>query len=457
MAEPLAHWRDRANRNWLIGINGQQVREWTEIRVLELLRYQQRSNCLPVILLTEADPCRFLASFVAACSFQCPVVLGSANWVEAEQQQVLQQTQPDLIWSDSWIATQTQKSTQPSDRPLLQPGWILIPTGGSSGQIRFAVHTWSTLTASVQGFQHYFQVEQVNSCCVLPLYHVSGLMQFMRSFLSGGKFAVLPFKAIDSAMDWLEPADFFLSLVPTQLQRLLQRSDSSRLIAWLREFRAVLLGGAPAWPELLEAARHQNIRLAPTYGMTETASQVATLKPDDFLQGQTGCGQVLPHAQIMILDAMGRSLPPLQLGTIAIQASSIMLGYYPGGRLGSILQTDDVGFFDNAGYLHIVGRKSHKIITGGENVFPAEVEAAIRSTQLVSDVCVLGLPDADWGEVVTAAYVPMSNEVTIAALQAAIAPHLCNVKRPKRWMRLEQLPRNGQGKINYTQLKQQLL
>jgi O-succinylbenzoic acid--CoA ligase len=456
MAEPLAHWRDRVNTNWLIGVDGQQVREWTETRLQEIRHYQQRSRYLPTILLAEAEPWQFLAGFVAACSLQCPVVLGSANWVEAEQQQVLQQTQPDLIWSDDWIATQAEASIQPPDRPLLQPGWILIPTGGSSGQIRFAVHTWSTLTASVQGFQHYFQVEQVNSCCVLPLYHVSGLMQFMRSFLSAGKFAVLPFKAIDTAMDWLEPADFFLSLVPTQLQRLLQRSDSSRLIEWLREFRAVLLGGAPAWPELLETARHQNVRLAPTYGMTETASQVATLKPDDFLQGQTGCGQVLPHAQITILDAMGRSLPPLQLGTIAIRAASLMLSYYPDGCVDSILQTDDVGFFDNAGYLHIVGRKSRKIITGGENVFPAEVEAAIRSTRLVSDVCVLGLPDADWGEVVTVAYVPITDKVTIAALQAAIEPHLCKVKRPKRWIKLEQLPRNLQGKVNHEQLKEQL-
>ncbi|WAL59435.1 2-succinylbenzoate--CoA ligase [Thermocoleostomius sinensis] len=455
MAEPFAHWHDRVNQDWLVGIDKQQGQDWIEIRLHEIWLYQTRSRQLPTILLVEADPERFLAGFVAACSAGCPLVLGAADWGAAERRQALQQIQPDLIWGwDTALHNLEPESKHLSVDRRLQPGWILIPTGGSSGQIRFAIHTWTTLTASVQGFQQYFQVKSIHSCCVLPLYHVSGLMQFIRSFLSGGTFALLPTKAIDVAMNGLDPADFFLSLVPTQLQRLLHRSNSSGAIAWLRRFRTVLLGGAPAWPELLETARNQQIRLAPTYGMTETASQVATLKPDEFLQGKTGCGLVLPHAQIRILDGMGRSLQPLQPGTIAIQTTSLMLGYHPGNGTVDTLITDDVGFFDRDGYLHIVGRNSHKIITGGENVFPAEVEAAIRSTQLVRDVCVLGLPDPDWGEVVTAVYVPTSDDVTIADLQTAIEAELGKVKRPKRWLKLAQLPRSGQGKVNYAQLKQ---
>jgi o-succinylbenzoate---CoA ligase len=455
MAEPLGHWRDRARTNWLVGADAQQSGEWTEIHWQEILDYRQRSNYLPTVLLVEPDSWRFLAGFVAACSAGCPLVLGSANWAEPERQQVLEQVQPDLVWgSESWMVPAIRQQRFDCARP--QPGWILIPTGGSSGQIRFAVHTWSTLTAAVLGFQHYFQVERVHSCCVLPLYHVSGLMQFMRSFLSGGQLAILPPQAIEAAMNQLNPSDFFLSLVPTQLHRLLHHSDSSRAIEWLRGFRTVLLGGAPAWPKLLETARTHQIRLAPTYGMTETAAQVATLKPEEFLQGQTGCGQVLPHAQLTIVDAAGQTLSSNQVGTIAIQSTSLALGYYPDLWHDSTWQTDDLGYFDAAGYLHLVGRNSSKIITGGEKVFPTEVEAAIRATQLVHDVCVVGLPDREWGEVVTAAYVPVSTEVTIAALQAAVAPLLSSIKRPKRWIALEQLPRNGQGKLNYEQLKQQV-
>lgn len=466
MVEPLSHLRDRAGENWLIGCHTQQLIDLTESRLQALQQFQ--SKALPVVLLSEPEPLAFLAGFIAACSIQCPLFLGNPNWVEAEWQQVFSLVQPDLVWDSSkpedfaerlrkHNVDQTERlSAKLQTLPFSpQPGWIMIPTGGSSGRIRFAIHTWNTLTASVTGFMQHFQVTQINSFCVLPLYHVSGLMQFMRSFVSGGKFITLPFKSIemDKAVAAVFPADFFLSLVPTQLQRLLQ---SPTLTQWLAQFHTILLGGAPAWTDLLNTARQHRIRLAPTYGMTETAAQIATLKPEEFLHGYMGYGRTSPHAQITIRDQQGRSLPPHQIGTVTVQATSLALGYYPGRFQDAAFQTDDLGYFDADGYLHIVGRNSHKIITGGENVFPVEVETAIRATQLVSDVCVFGVPDTNWGETITAAYVPISPEVTIAVLQTALEPRLSKFKRPKHWMPLSQMPRNDQGKVNYEQLRQVL-
>jgi O-succinylbenzoic acid--CoA ligase len=431
------------------------VLDVTERRLQELIPVT-RSGTLPVILLTEAEPIKFLGSFMTACAARCPIFLGNPQWGEAEWQQVLAIAQPDLIWGTSLMQPTCAHTThhQASVEPI-SPGTIMIPTGGSSGQIRFAIHTWETLMSSVQGFRHYFQVEQVNSCCVLPLYHVSGLMQFLRSLTSGGQLAIVPFKALTpDALPEIDPQQFFLSLVPTQLKRWLEHPA---LMQWLRQFQTVLLGGAPAWDSLLEQARQSQIRLAPTYGMTETASQVATLKPDDFLQGKTGCGQVLPHAQISVGDRPDSPLPPHQIGKLWIQAASLALGYYPpSDQSKSIFPTDDLGYFDTQGYLHIVGRDSQKIISGGENVFPAEVEAVIRATGQVADVCVLGLPDAEWGERVVAVYVPVHPSVTVASLQTGISSQLCNFKRPKTWIGCDRLPRNSQGKINLAVLKQSL-
>jgi O-succinylbenzoic acid--CoA ligase len=113
-----------------------------------------------------------------------------------------------------------------------------------------------------------------------------------------------------------------------------------------------------------------------------------------------------------------------------------------------------LGFFDAQGYLNIVGRSSNKIITGGENVYPDEVEAAIRSTQLVNDVCVIGISDRNWGQAVTALYVPSNSSVTTTALQSALENELSKFKRPKYWISLPNLPRNPQGKINQEQLQQ---
>jgi O-succinylbenzoic acid--CoA ligase len=175
---------------------------------------------------------------------------------------------------------------------------IMIPTGGTSGKIRFAIHTWQTLTASVRGFQAHFSLNSINSFCILPLYHVSGLMQFIRSLITGGKLFIGSYQKLKlGQIPDFPNADFFISLVPKQLQILLP--DYSE---WLGHFKTILLGGAPATPQLLNQARNYQLKLAPTYGMTETASQIVTLKPEEFLQGNNSSGKVLPHAQINCIN-----------------------------------------------------------------------------------------------------------------------------------------------------------
>lgn len=465
MAAPLTYLQQRANDPWLLGLDAQRLAAQAEacFQQQRIWREQRVSVDRPfTLLLAEADPLMFLAHFIAACTANHAIFLGNPHWGNAEWQQALQIAQPDRIIGHSLPSLPSPSPSSvslpaplvPLPAPLVPlPGWIMIPTGGSSGRVRFAIHTWDTLTASVEACRQYFQVDRLHSCCILPLYHVSGLMQFLRSLLSGGKLAVLSAKTLNAKPCPIDPSEFFLSLVPTQLQRWLQMPAQA---TWLSRFHTVLLGGGPAWSDLLQTARHHQIRLAPTYGMTETASQIVTLKPDDFLQGKPGCGQALPHAQIQIRNEAGQVLAPRQVGAIAIQATSLALGYYPELFAQSEFQTDDLGFLDDQGYLHVVGRRSQKIITGGENVFPAEVEAVIRASQLVDDVCVLGIPDAEWGEAVTAVYVPSHSQASQDKLRAIVEQQLSRYKRPKRWIPVQTLPRNAQGKVNYAEVKRWL-
>ena len=396
--------------------------KFAELRYRELLEFEQ-----PIVLLCDRDPVQFLAGFVAACSVPSQVFLCNPDWRATEWDRVFGLVKPDLIWGTAESARISPHSPLSTASTL-----IMIPTGGTSGKIRFAMHTWETLSASVQGFCDYFGAEhagsiRINSFCVLPLYHVSGLMQFMRSFLSHGSFVLQSWKDLDTQSD---PQDFFLSLVPTQLQQLLIHSD------WLARFKAILLGGAPAWSDLLQEARSRNLPIAPTYGMTETASQIATLKPADFLSGIQGCGRVLPHAAIEIVNQK-----------LSIQSKSLMLGYYPNLLSEPRFDPDDLAYFDDRHFLHLIGRDSNKIISGGENIFPAEVEAAIRSTNLVQDIHVLGTPDPVWGQCVTAIYVPCDETVTVAQLHSALKSCLTSFKHPKRWIAVSQIPRTLQGKI----------
>lgn len=444
MAEVLTYLEQRKFDDWLIGYDS---REFYQLSQQLFNDWSQRaSQETPLtIFLAEKEPIRFLASFVAAVAADCQIFLCNHNWVEQEWQQVFNLVQPDLILGD--VPMNLPHISLKKDENYKAK--IMIPTGGTSGKVRFAIHTWETLIASVYGFKQYFG-QPINSYCVLPLYHVSGLMQFIRSFTTGGKLVILPFKSVVEGVNNRESKNFFISLVPTQLARLLDVDSGT----WLSRFKAVLLGGAPAWTELLEQARYYNISLALTYGMTETASQIVTLKPQDFLKGNNSSGQVLPHAQVTIQDATGKQLAVNQIGIITIKSKALTVGYYPHFFVNQpYFQPDDLGFLDDQGYLTIIGRNSNKIITGGENVFPAEVEAAIQSTQLVTDVCVIGISDLHWGQAVVALYIPRTKAVSQELLKLLLKDKVSKYKQPKYWLRVEKLPRNHQGKVDIEQLQ----
>lgn len=445
MADVLTYLEQRKFDDWLIGYDSREFYQLSQQLFRDWSQYRSQKAPLK-ILLAEKDPIRFLASFVAAVAANCQVFLCNPNWVEQEWQQVFHLVQPDLILGD--LPVYLPKITLKSG--INNEATIMIPTGGTSGKVRFAIHTWETLRASVDGFKQYFGEQVINSFCILPLYHVSGLMQFLRSFTTGGNLVILPFKSVIEGIKNIDSNEFFISLVPTQLTRLFKPETAT----WLSHFKTVLLGGGPAWTELLERARKYHIPLALTYGMTETASQIVTLKPEDFLKGNNSNGQILPHAQLIIQDAAGKQLPVNQIGLITIKSDSLMLGYYPQILMNQLyFQPDDLGFLDEQGYLTIVGRNSNKIITGGENVFPAEVEAAIQATQLVIDVCVIGIPDLHWGQAVTAIYVPRTEAVSQELLKLLVGDKVSKYKQPKYWLKVDNLPRNYQGKVNIEQLK----
>ncbi len=468
----LDRWISHLSNEWLICENSERFVQILEKLYLQLIEYKQ-SKKPPKIFLAERQPVNFIASFIAAVAAKYPIFICNPDWQNQEWSQVCDLVQPDIIWGE-YIPQQLKTikhkiSTHHQFHfPNSQFSPIMIPTGGSSGKIKFAIHTWETLTASARGFQEYFQVIQVNSFCVLPLYHVSGLMQLIRCFNSNGTLVVLPFRELENYQQDIDQQDiyqqekyqinnvdiskFFISLVPTQLHRLLQQPNSSR---WLSQFKTVLLGGAPAWDELLSKARYYNLPVALTYGMTETASQIATLKPEDFCQGKLGCGQILPHANIYISHEKKYKLNSEKIGNININSQSLFLGYYPYIRdKNEVFKVDDLGLLDDDGYLYIVGRNSDKIITGGENVYPAEVESAIRETEMVSDICVIGIVDKIWGQAVTAIYVPKCVDISISELKSQLQVKISKFKIPKYWILVPSLHRNSQGKVDRQKLQE---
>lgn len=319
-------------------------------------------------------------------------------------------------------------------------GWLCIPTGGSSGSLKFARHDEQTLSAAVRGFCDHFQLKHVNAVDVLPPWHVSGLMARVRCAATGGQHVAWEWKRLEAgdfpAVPTGEP--WVLSLVPTQLQRLLQRPSAC---AWLKRFHLVFLGGGPVWPALAEAATAAEIPVVLSYGMTETAAMVTAQLPGDFHNGDRSSGKPMPHVRVTLNDE----------SVVCIAGASVMRGYLGKPDLAGDFQTADWGRWGDCGRLHIAGRRDEVAITGGEKVNLSEVEAVLRGLPGFDEVAVIAVPHAEWGEAVTACYVGPKDAVS----DQVINSHLLRHQRPKYWLAFapEEWPRNAQGKLNRAALR----
>jgi O-succinylbenzoic acid--CoA ligase len=262
--------------------------------------------------------------------------------------------------------------------------------------------------------------------CPMPLTHVGGLSIPIRSAIYGtttvlhGRFdteAVLR-DLMDSARRIT-----LVSLVPTMLARLLDAG-----LADPPTLRWALLGGGPISPALLERATAAGVPVAPTYGMTEACSQIATF---------------------------GWPLPGVEL-RLAAEEILVRGPIVSGGAVAEDgwLHTGDLGRFDARGRLEISGRKADTIVSGGENVAPAEVEAALLSHPAVADAAVFGLPDPEWGEAVAARIVPRDGATPSAEeLRAHCVARLARFKVPKEVRFCDELPRTPSGKLLRRELR----
>ncbi len=393
----------------------------------------------PVVVAWE-NPAKFLAGVLAASEKNLPVVLASPRWGAAERAQAAAQIQPGLWLGDKTARWPRVKPAFDFDAKMWA-GTILISTGGTGGRVRWAVHTWATLAAAARALAAFLDADGSTHVSTLPLWHVSGLLPAVRALEAGGVLWLEDWKNLTAGRPPATPPERALvSLVPTQLQRLLERK---RVIAWLRHTRAILLGGAAPLPGLLDRARELRLPVALAYGMTETAAAVAMQRPADFLAGAPPRFTPLTHAKIWIGDETARPRPVGNNGRVWIQASSLFAGYFPARRQPGPFGAEDGGKLDARGRLRLLGRLDQAINTGGEKVHPAAVEKQIRATGLVKDVRVLGLPDAEWGERVVAIYT--GKKQPEKKLREALHRRLAKHAVPKAWLHAERLETSGKN------------
>lgn len=334
----------------------------------------------------------------------------------------------------------------------------VIYTSGTTGRPKGAVLThgnfyWSAVASSMNlGVR---QDDRWLAC--MPLFHVGGLSILLRSAIYGTTAVVherFDEARVNAALR--EDSITLLSVVATMLTRMFE-VDALPLGDSLR---AVLLGGGPAPRPLLEAARDRGVPVLQTYGLTETASQVATLAPEDALRKLGSAGLPLSSSTVRV-GVDGRAAEAGEIGEICVMGPTVCTGYLhrPDATAEAVrdgwLHTGDLGYLDEEGYLYIADRRDDLIVSGGENVYPAEVESALLALDGVEECAVVGVPDDRWGQLVVAVVV---GDAEIEGIPGRLRDALAGYKVPRRvipWR--EALPRTASGKLQRHLVRERLV
>ena len=334
----------------------------------------------------------------------------------------------------------------------------IIYTSGTTGQPKGAMLTVANFWWSAWGSQQNIGTREDDRwLAVLPLFHVGGLSIVLRSAIYGTAVVVhdsFDAEAVNRAID--DDGITLVSVVAVMLQRMLDaRGDKP----YPESLRAVLAGGGPVPIALLERAAQLGLAVSQTYGLTETTSQIATLPPPDALRKVGSAGRALQRNEIRIepMDDVTES----DAGEILVRGPVVMAGYAndqtatDAAIVDGWLHTGDIGRMDADGYLYVLDRRDDLIITGGENVYPAEVEAVLLRHPEVMEVGVIGLPDAEWGQrVVAVVKLNGSERVDASALASHCRAQLAGYKVPRE-IRItdEPLPRTAAGKLKRSALR----
>lgn len=423
-------------------------------------------SAAPQLLVVEGDPEALAAQLRRQLAAGAAVALAAPQEQDALAEALPPQWPPPLAPAAGALTAQAAGPAPPG----LAPGPALVlGTGGSRGGRRWCVQPLERLDAAAEACGEWLRrigLEPAQTCLYnpLPLHHVSGLMPLLRSGRWGAELRWLapelmrdPARLRRQAGATGERAAL-LSLVPTQLQRLVADPDGRR---WLADFAVIWVGGAALTPALAERCRGAGLRLAPCYGSTETGAMVAALSPDRFLAGQTGCGAALPHAALRVEPGDG---------ALAIRATSLAAGFVAGGRFAPLplrqgwWSSGDAAALTAQG-LELRGRLDGAIQSGGDTVFPEQVREQLLALAAaealpVAELLLLPQPDPLWGERLVALVRLMGVEadpcgaeeagenVAAAVLErlAQLARRLPPCQRPKGWRHCPELAPSPLGK-----------
>lgn len=366
---------------------------------------------------------------------------------------------------DNWRAN-APKSV-PVRNPQSQDTMLQLYTSGTTGRPKGAELSHANFVTALRGMiqDGWFDWDShsVNLVC-MPLFHIAGTNWVLLGLMSGARNIIM--RDVDPGAilqtignDKVSHSIFVPAIILFLMQHPeLKHSDLSSL-------KQIAYGASPIPEELLKQAMAAfQCDFIQVYGLTETSGYTTHMPPADHREGGTklrSCGRANAGVEIAIRDADGRDLPDGEIGEIVTRAGSVMKGYWnlPEQSAKTLkdgwLYTGDAGYRDSDGYIYIHDRIKDMIVSGGENIYPAEIESALYAHPDIADIAIIGIPDEKWGESVHAVVVLAQHQeaLSLEDLQTFARKQLAGYKIPRSLEFIEALPRNPSGKILRRQLR----
>ncbi|KAF1084232.1 2-succinylbenzoate--CoA ligase [Sporotomaculum syntrophicum] len=380
--------------------------------------------------------------FLALQAMQVEVLMLNDHLVPEEIEKKLKSLSIRVVFSqdDSFISfnevlqSDNRENVQFAGDFNLEQIAVIMDTSATSGEFKSVPLRWKQFYAHVQASQKSLgMTEEDNWLLVLPMYHISGLTILLRSLYNGTSVTLMEKFDEKRILQLIEAGTVnMLSIVPTMLNRIVERINEHHL-------RVVLVGGEFIPKPLVETCLTKKLPIYKTYGMTETTSQTTTFCVLDAPLKLDSVGLPLPGVTIRIAhpDEAG-------VGEILIQSPMLMDGYLGQAPVAGFFNTQDIGYVDKDGYLYVLDRRKNIIISGGENIYPQEIENVLYAHPAISECAVVGMKDGKWGQVPVLFVVSLLDERSIINY---LAKRIAKYKLPKRVIHLAELPKSATNKI----------
>ena len=346
---------------------------------------------------------------------------------------------------------------------LAQSPVLLVYTSGTTGQPKGALHTQAGMLANcAMSVQAQAFTPEDHVLTVLPLFHVGGLcIQTLPALYAGAQVTLHPrFNAGAWLADVRRLRPTTSLMVPATLRAVIDHPDFAT--ADLSSLRQLGAGSSSVPSKLIHAFHQRAVPVCQIYGATETGPVSICLSPADAMAHVGSAGKAATGVEVRLVDEAGFDVEATQVGEIWLRAPNLMRGYWcdpdnPAFQDGWF-RTGDLAFCDHDGFYHVVGRSKDMIISGGENIYPAEIENILAECPWIAEVAVFGLPDEKWGELAVAAVVKTQGSIATAAdVMALLSGKLARFKQPRRVVFCESLPKTALGKVQKQQLAAQAM